>query len=157
MYTIFLFSRCFYVTVQPYGVSGGFYAAAPERQSHVTRCVSCSVRAPISRQSRKLASLGQCALWRQLAQTSLRKPRYRHRVCLPGAAAADSQLRGRGVNLAVREDGEHFCEAPEQKFYIRRPSKSEDCGRRPNKSENLVRDRIKEKWLNCYKKPECGS
>ena len=50
------------VTVQPSGVSGGFYAAAPERQPHVTRCVSCSVRAPISRQSRKLASLGQCAL-----------------------------------------------------------------------------------------------
>ena len=25
------------VTVQPSGVSGGFYAAAPERQPHVTR------------------------------------------------------------------------------------------------------------------------
>ena len=56
---------------------------APVRQP-VTRCVSYSVRAPISRQSRKLASLGQRALWRQLAQTSLRKPRYRHRVCLLG-------------------------------------------------------------------------
>ena len=43
--------------------------------------------------------------------------------------------------LTVREAGEHFCEVPEQKFYIRRP----------NKSENAARDRIKEKWLNCYK------
>ena len=25
--------------------TGGFYAAVPARQSHVTRCVSCSVRA----------------------------------------------------------------------------------------------------------------
>ena len=38
--------QCFFkVTVQLCGVSGGFYAAAPARQSHVTRCVSCSVRA----------------------------------------------------------------------------------------------------------------
>ena len=41
--------------------------------------------------------------------------------------------------LTVRETAEHFCEPCEQKFYIRRP----------NKSENLIRDRIKEKWLNC--------
>ena len=42
--------------------------------------------------------------------------------------------------FTVREAGEHFCEVPEQKCYIRRP----------NKSENAARDRIKEKWLNCY-------
>ena len=117
------------------GISRGFYAAAPGQTARVTRCISGSVRALISRQSRETRL-------RQLAQTSLRKPHYRHRDCLPGSAAGNSQLRGSGVNLtvretgvnpAVREDGEHFCEAPEQKFYIRRPSKSEDCGRRPNK------------------------
>ena len=84
MYTIFLFSRCFYVAVQPYGVSGGFYAAAPRE-----RCANLAVRET-------------------------------------------------GVNSTVREDGEHFCEVPEQKFYIRRPNKSEDCGRDRTKEETAA-------------------
>ena len=116
------------VTVRPCSIYREFYAASPERQSRVTRCVSGSVRAPISRQSRKLASLGQCALWRQLAQTSLRKPRYRHRACLPGVSGwafpvtrkrcYNLAVRETGVNPAVREDGEHFCELIGQEIIV---------------------------------------
>ena len=85
-----------------------------------------------------VAVLPKAELLRQLAQPSLRKPRYRHRVCRPGFAADTVWPRGSGVNFTVREtgvnpaareDGEHFCEVPEQKFYIRRPNKSENCGR----------------------------
>ena len=65
-----------------------------------------------------VAVLPKDELLRQLAQTSLRKPRYRHRVCLPRAAAGDSQFRGSGENLTAREDGEHFCELIGQKITV---------------------------------------
>ena len=51
----------------------------------------------------------------------------------PGRAA-----RGSGVNLAVREAGEHFCEPCEQKFYIRRPNKREKPGRDRAKANTLA-------------------
>ena len=59
----------------------------------------------------------------------------------PRERCANLAVRESGVNPAVREDGEHFCEVPEQKFYIRRPNKKEDCDRRPNKNGNAARDR----------------
>ena len=60
----------------------------------------------------------------------------------PRERCANLAVRETGVNSTVREDGEHFCEVPERKFYIRRPNKREDCDRRPNKNENAARDRV---------------
>ena len=38
----------------------------------------------------------------------------------------------------MRETGEHFCEACEQKFYIRRPNKREKTGRDRTKANTLA-------------------
>ena len=84
----------------------------------MTRCVSYSVRALISRQSRKLASLGQCALWRQLAQTSLRKPRYRHGLSSGRKRLGVASYEGAEYILTVREAGEHFCELIGQEITV---------------------------------------
>ena len=47
-------------------------------------------------------------------------------------------VRETGVNPAAREDGEHFCEVPEQKFYIRQPNKREYCGRDRTKAKTSL-------------------
>ena len=104
----------------------GIYAAAPGQTARVTRCVSYSVRALISRQSRET----------RFAQTT------RFVAAASADLATEASLSSRGLSsgrkrlgvasyegaeyiLTVREAGEHFCELCEQKFYIRRPNKSE--------------------------------
>ena len=64
-----------------------------------------------------------------LAQTSLRKPRYRHGLSSGRKRLGVASYEGAEYILTVREAGEHFCEPCEQKFYIRRPSNNENAGR----------------------------
>ncbi len=81
--------------------------------------VSGSVRALISRQSRET----------RFAQTTGSV----FRTLRLGVASSEVAE----YILTVREDGEHFCEVSEQKFYTRRP----------NTREHPARDRTKAKTL----------
>ena len=76
-----------------------------------------------------VAVLPKAELLRQLAQTSLRKPRYRHGPSSGRKRLGVASYEGAEYILTVREAGEHFCEPCEQKFYIRRPSNNENAGR----------------------------
>ena len=65
-----------------------------------------------------VAVLPKDELLRQLAQTSLRKPRYRHGLSSGRKRLGVASYEGAEYILTVREAGEHFCELIGQEITV---------------------------------------